>query len=440
MSDVSEHDSDSDTEINRQKNKQAGGVQSTGNQQQHTITPPSRESESSNENVLEELKQQAAAAASSERKPEWQQYLEQNQQTGSYTYTDPNDGTVYEWDDVKRGWIPKIDDNFIAMYQANYGFTATGQPDPNVNVTNEALAEVKEPAVGTAGKKEKKEKTLASVEAGKKRKAEEKKEWFDVDPKKNNNVYVSNLPFSTTDEEFEELMSKYGIIMEDDNGKKKIKLYRTPEGEFKGDGRCCYLKNESVQLACQLLDDSDFKGARIKVELAVFQLKGNFDPNRKPKKKKKKNTKGKGQEKLLDWVDRPKKRSKFDRIVILKNMFNVKDFERDPSLISDLKNDLRSECSKHGDVKKVLVFDRNPEGVVSVLFHEAEMADECIQALNKRFYGGRTISASTYDGVTNYQVQETEEEEQKRRDDWERFIGCDDDDDDEEDNQNETKT
>jgi len=25
-------------------------------------------------------------------------------------------------------------------------------------------------------------------------------------------------------------------------GKKKLKLYRTPGGEVKGDGRCCYLK------------------------------------------------------------------------------------------------------------------------------------------------------------------------------------------------------
>ena len=30
---------------------------------------------------------------------------------------------------------------------------------------------------------------------------------------------------------------------------------------------------------------------------------------------------------LLDWVERDSKRSKFDRIVILKNMFDVKEFE-----------------------------------------------------------------------------------------------------------------
>lgn len=66
-------------------------------------------STASSGNVLDELKKQAEdAIAADEQKPEWQQYLEQNQQTGAYTYTDPNDGTVYEWDAEKRGWIPKV--------------------------------------------------------------------------------------------------------------------------------------------------------------------------------------------------------------------------------------------------------------------------------------------------------------------------------------------
>ncbi len=29
-------------------------------------------------------------------------------ETTSYTHTDPNDGTVYEWDGEKRGWFPKV--------------------------------------------------------------------------------------------------------------------------------------------------------------------------------------------------------------------------------------------------------------------------------------------------------------------------------------------
>jgi HIV Tat-specific factor 1 len=39
--------------------------------------------------------------------------------------------------------------------------------------------------------------------------------WFDLPDEKNCNVYVTGLPLDITDEEFEELMSKYGILSPD---------------------------------------------------------------------------------------------------------------------------------------------------------------------------------------------------------------------------------
>ncbi len=68
--------------------------------------------------------------------------------------------------------------------------------------------------------------------------------WFDLPDEKNCNVYVTGLPLDITDEEFEELMSKYGIISPDPNDprKKKIRLYRDEQGNPKGDGRCRFLR------------------------------------------------------------------------------------------------------------------------------------------------------------------------------------------------------
>ena len=64
---------------------------------------------------------------------------------------------------------------------------------------------------------------------------------MELNEEKNTNVYVSNLPLDITDEEFEEMMSKYGIIMKDPlTHKLKLKLYKEND-EAKGDGRCCYL-------------------------------------------------------------------------------------------------------------------------------------------------------------------------------------------------------
>lgn len=80
-------------------------------------------------------------------------------------------------------------------------------------------------------------------------------------------------------------MSKAGIIMKDPRTHKmKYKLYRTPDGELKGDGTCCYVKMESVKIALDVLDGWELRGRKIHVEKAQFQMKGNFDPLKKKRK------------------------------------------------------------------------------------------------------------------------------------------------------------
>lgn len=41
--------------------------------------------------------------------------------TGRPRYTNPQDGTKYEWDPEKQAWFPVVDEDFMANYQANYG-------------------------------------------------------------------------------------------------------------------------------------------------------------------------------------------------------------------------------------------------------------------------------------------------------------------------------
>ena len=45
-------------------------------------------------------------------------------------YKDPNDGMTYEWDTKKRAWFPRINEDFLAQYQMNYGFTKDGVAEP----------------------------------------------------------------------------------------------------------------------------------------------------------------------------------------------------------------------------------------------------------------------------------------------------------------------
>nr|XP_057943821.1 HIV Tat-specific factor 1 isoform X1 [Doryrhamphus excisus] len=352
-----------------------------------------------------------------------------NDGSDPYTYTDPNDGTVYDWDHEKKAWFPKITEDFMAAYQANYGFTHEGDPDASsaqpVATATESQPPAKEKPGGGGdlipGHHE-------SPAKDGKQKAEKRKAdpgWFDIEDNKNTNVYVSGLPPDTSTEEFVELMSKCGIVMRDPITEEfKVKLYKDKEGNLKGDGLCCYLKRESVELAMRLIDESEVRGYRLHVEVARFELKGQYDASKKKKKNKEYRKKLQQQQKQLDW--RPEKqgdaRKRHEKVVIIRNMFHPSDFEEDPLVLNEYRDDLRSECEKFGEVKKVILFDRHPDGVASVAFKEQEPADACIQSFNGRWFGGRQLSAQLWDGATDYQVEETTREREERLKGWSSFL------------------
>ena len=46
-----------------------------------------------------------------------QQFQKTQESSDGQTYTDPTDGTVYEWDSQKRAWFPKVNDQlYIHSY------------------------------------------------------------------------------------------------------------------------------------------------------------------------------------------------------------------------------------------------------------------------------------------------------------------------------------
>ncbi|KAJ8245247.1 hypothetical protein COCON_G00235450 [Conger conger] len=104
-------------------------------------------------------------------------------------------------------------------------------------------------------------------------------------------------------------------------------------------------------------------------------------------------------------------------------MFHPSDFEEDPLVLNEIRDDLRIECEKFGQVKKVIIFDRHPDGVASVAFKEPEDADVCQLALNGRWFGGRKLQAELWDGTTDYQVDETNREREERLKGWATFLG-----------------
>lgn len=76
---------------------------------------------------------------------------------------------------------------------------------------------------------------------------------------KNTAVYVSHLPLDATTDEIAERFGKFGVIMEDDNGEPKIKMYADEKGNFVGDALVVYFMEDSVTLAVNLLDEAELR-------------------------------------------------------------------------------------------------------------------------------------------------------------------------------------
>ncbi|KAH1003443.1 hypothetical protein HUJ04_003368 [Dendroctonus ponderosae] len=325
----------------------------------------------------------------------------------THVYTD-TDGTKLFWDKAKKAWFPRIDDEFMAIYQMSYGFTEAPKSPEKPEPTPEETAETAKPK-------------------GEKRKASEPT-WFEVDEKQNTNVYVSNLPLDIEEQEFVDFMQKCGLVMRDPvTGNFKVKLYRERgTGQLKGDALCTYIRIESVALALKLLDGYIYKDHKVKVERAKFQLKGEFDPKLKPKMKKRKDKQKlkKQQDKLFDW--RPEKkegdRAKHERIVIIKNLFDPTIFDKDVSLILEFQEDLREEAGKIGEVRKVMLYDRHPEGVAQINMASPEEADQVVARLNGRWFMKRQLKAEIHDGKTKYKMSETDSQISQRLEGWDKFL------------------
>ncbi|KAK1127853.1 hypothetical protein K0M31_003344 [Melipona bicolor] len=127
---------------------------------------------------------------------------------------------------------------------------------------------------------------------------------------------------------------------------------------------------------------------------------------------------------LFDWKPEraPGEPLRHERVVIIKNLFSPEDFDKEVSLLLEYQQDIRSECLKCGDVRKVVIYDRHPEGVAQVTFREPTEAQACVQLLNGRWFSQRKISAEIWDGKTRYKVAETDAETEARIAKWDQYL------------------
>ncbi|ORX93255.1 hypothetical protein K493DRAFT_262613 [Basidiobolus meristosporus CBS 931.73] len=324
-------------------------------------------------------------------------------ETGKWTYTS-DEGISYEYDETQHAWFPMWNENLVNSQQSIYD-------DPSQKNTEDT--DSKAPPV----------------------KAKPEKRPL-PNKKPVTSVYVSGLPLDTDVDEISKFFTKCGILQEDINtGKPRIKLYTKDDGSLKGDALVTYFKEESVALACTLLDDTEFRlneSSKIHVHKAEFKEKtAEEKAAKKPRVDKKVLQKKFNKlERKLDWfdADEGKKAEKFNKVVILKHMFTQQEIEDDPALLLDLKEDIRSECEKLGEVTNIVVYDKTEDGVCSVKYREKLSADACVKMMNGRFFAGRQIKAEIFDGKTKYQKSslkesdETEEEAKQRLEKYAEWL------------------
>jgi len=110
---------------------------------------------------------------------------------------------------------------------------------------------------------------------------------------------------------------------------------------------------------------------------------------------------------------------------VLKHMFSLEELKEKATLLLDLKEDVREECEKLGEVTNVVLYDLEPEGIMTVRFKSEASARQCINTLGGRYFGGRTVKAALFDGSRKFKKTgkgEQDAEEAKRIEDFGKWL------------------
>ncbi|KAJ3757947.1 hypothetical protein EV360DRAFT_83549 [Lentinula raphanica] len=381
-----------------------------------------------------------AAAFSSDQRV----YFSKESNTWRY---EEDDGTEMEFDAVKGLWVPLVDEELVKAQQAAYSIAGVDESTPAAPVLKRENKKRKDPEDYTSAT------PVPAAGPSIKRGKHEKKDKPPAERKsKNTAVYVTGLPADTTMDELVQCFSKYGVLEEDDEGDPKVKMYAKDDGSFSGEALVVYFKEDSVVLALNILDESELRlgdpSTRMSVAKADFTHKTNHtngagnEPRKTVDKKKVSKRLGKMQKKLEEWVDEDgfgpamepeddvNSTNKNSRVVVLKHMFTLEDLKQDASLLLDLKEDVREECSTLGEVTNVVLYDKEPDGVMTVKFRDPLSAAACVIKMNGRFFDKRRIEATLYSGKQRFQRSgasddiegEGDEAEKKRLDEFAQWL------------------
>ena len=268
-------------------------------------------------------------------------------------------------------------------------------------------------------------------------------------------VYVEGLPRDATEEELFETFKKCGVVKLDARTERpKVKVYRDERGEVKGDGLVVFLKPPSVELAVTLLDQTELRlgdaSTKMTVSAAKFEAKrgggeggdegedggdakgGAKKAMTKTERKRAAAILKRQEAQALGWSGFDDAEDAKKLIVVLRHMFTLEEMYSDVNLRKELEEDVVEEAQRAcGPVMSVRTYTRSKDGTMTVSFKTRHAAEACVAAWNGRWFDGRQIAASMWDGKTKISTGQDESDaaQRARLDAYAKSLGGEDDED-----------
>jgi HIV Tat-specific factor 1 len=100
-------------------------------------------------------------------------------------------------------------------------------------------------------------------------------------------------------------------------------------------------------------------------------------------------------------------KSKALKIVVIENMFDPRKVDaeykgEDSEFFERLEKDIAAEGEKFGQIDKITIFSRSPQGAVIIKYCTSYAAQECVRIFDGRMYDGKKLRCKFWDGVMDY--------------------------------------
>ena len=131
--------------------------------------------------------------------------------------------------------------------------------------------------------------------------------------------------------------------------------------------------------------------------------------------------------KLNEWSDNESevaeafapKKNNWAKAVIIRHAFTPAELDEEPEAYLEIKEEMREAAEEYGTVTNCTLFDKEPEGVVTVRFKEFEPAEKFMNDYQGRGYSGRKLKLELAEDKPRFKKSARGEEEHESGDEAE---------------------